>query len=77
MTLLSHFVDPPHTSSPALRAYRHADRASTPADFGARNAPLAAIRRWLGAALAILLAAGALAGIIALKTAIFLSHLNY
>ena len=37
----------------------------------------AAIRRWLGTALAILLVAGALAGIIALKTAIYLSHLNY
>jgi hypothetical protein len=37
----------------------------------------AALRRWLGAAFAILLVAGALAGIIALKTAIYLSHLNY
>jgi hypothetical protein len=37
----------------------------------------AAIRRRLGAAFAILLMAGALAGIIALKTAIYLSHLNY
>jgi hypothetical protein len=37
----------------------------------------AAIRRLLGAAFAILLAAAALAGIIALKTAIYLSHLNY
>ncbi len=37
----------------------------------------AAIRRLPGVACAILLAAGALAGIIALKTAIVLSHLNY
>jgi hypothetical protein len=77
MTLLSHFSDLPHPSGPALRAYRHADGAGAPADFGARDARLAAIRRLLGAAFAILLAAGALAGIIALKTAIYLSHLNY
>jgi hypothetical protein len=37
----------------------------------------ATVRRWLGATFAILLAGGALAGIIALKTAIYLSHLNY
>jgi hypothetical protein len=77
MTLLSHFSDPPHTSRPALRAYRHADGASAPAHPGARDARLTAIRRLLGAAFAILLAAGALTGIIALKAAIYLSHLNY
>jgi hypothetical protein len=37
----------------------------------------AAIRRLLGTAFAILLAGGALTGIIALKAAIYLSHLNY
>jgi hypothetical protein len=77
MTLLSHFSDPPPTSGPALRAYRHDDVASAPAHLGAKDARLAAIRRLLGAAFAILLAGGALAGIIALKTAIYLPHLNY
>jgi alpha-D-ribose 1-methylphosphonate 5-triphosphate synthase subunit PhnH len=75
MTLLSHFSDPLHTSGRSLRAYRHAEGA--PAHPGAAEARLAAIRRLLGAAFAILLAAGALTGIIALKTAIYLSHLNY
>jgi hypothetical protein len=60
-----------------LRAYRHADGAGAPGHPGAKDARLAAIRRWLGAAFAILLAAGALIGIIALKVAIYLSHLNY
>ena len=75
MTLLSHFSGPLPASRPALRAYRHAD--SAPAHSRAANARFAAIRRWLGAALAILLVAGALAGIIAVKTTIYLSHLNY
>jgi hypothetical protein len=77
MTLLSHFSDPRPTSGPALRAYRHADGASAPARPGAKATRLAAIRRLLGAAFAILLVAGALTGIIALKAAIYLSHLNY
>ena len=75
MTLLSHFSHPPHTSRPALRAYRQP--AGSPAHPGAKDARLAAIRRVLAAAFAILLVTGALAGIIALKTAIYLSHLNY
>jgi hypothetical protein len=77
MTLLSHFSDPLHTSGPASRAYRHADGAGAPGHPSAKDARLAAIRRWLGAAFAILLAAGALTGIIALKAAIYLSLLNY
>ena len=77
MTLLSHFSDPVHTSGPALRAYRHADGAGAPAHRNAADARRGAIRRWLGAAFAILLATAALAGIIALKAAIYLSHLNY
>jgi hypothetical protein len=77
MTLLSHFSDLLDTSRPASRAYRHADGAGAPAHSNTTDARFAAIRRWLGAAFAILLVAGALAGIIALKTAIVLSHLNY
>ena len=77
MTLLSHFHDPLPATRPALRAYRHADDAVAPAHSKAADARRAAIRRWLGTAFAILLVAGALAGIIALKTAIYLSHLNY
>jgi hypothetical protein len=77
MTLLSHFSDPLHDRGPSLRAYRHADGAGAPAHSDAADARFAAIRRWLGAAFAILLVAGALAGIIALKTAVYLSHLNY
>lgn len=77
MTLLPHFSDPLHASGRSLRAYCHAEGAGAPAHPGAAEARLAAIRRLLGAAFAILLAAGALAGIIALKTAIYLSHLNY
>ena len=77
MTLLSHFSHPPHTSRPALRAHRCADDAVAPARSNAADARLAAIRRVLAAAFAILLVTGALAGIIALKAAIYLSHLNY
>ncbi len=77
MTLLSHVSDPLHASRPSVRAYRHADGASAPARPNAADARPATIRRLLGAAFAILLAAGALAGIIALKAAIYLSHLNY
>lgn len=77
MTLLSHFSDPLHTSGPSLRTYRDADGAGAPAQSKAADARFAAIRRWLGTAFAILLVAGALAGIIALKTAVYLSHLNY
>jgi hypothetical protein len=79
MTLLSHFSDPLHTRGPSLRTYRDADAdgAGVPAQSKAADARFAAIRRWLGTAFAILLVAGALAGIIALKTAVYLSHLNY
>jgi hypothetical protein len=77
MTLLSHFSEPLQTSGRSLRAYRHAEGAGAPVHPGAAEARLAAIRRLLGAAFAILLAAGALTGIIALKTAIYLSHLKY
>jgi hypothetical protein len=77
MTLLSHFSDPLHTRGPSLRTYRDADGAGTPAQSKAADARFAAIRRWLGTAFAILLVAGALAGIIALKTAVYLSYLNY
>jgi hypothetical protein len=77
MTLLSHFSDPLHASGPSLRAYRHADGAAAPARPGAPVARPAAIRRLLGAAFTILLAASALTGIIALKAAVYLSHLNY
>jgi hypothetical protein len=77
MTLLSHFSDPQPTSRTPLRAYRHADVTGTPAHPNAADTRRAAIRRLLGVAFAILLAGGALAGIIALKTAIYLSHLNY
>lgn len=77
MTLLSHFSNPLHASGPSSRAYRHADGASAPAHPGAADARLAAIRRSLGVACALLLAAGALTGIIALKAAIYLSYFNY
>ena len=77
MTLLSHFSDPLHTRGPSLRTYRDADSAGAPAHSKAADARFAAIRRWLGTAFAILLVAGALSGIIALKTAVYLSHLNY
>jgi hypothetical protein len=77
MTLLSHFPDAAHASGPSVQAHRRTDRAGAPPRTGAADTRLAAIRRLLAAAFAILLAASALTGIIALKAAAYLSHLNY
>jgi len=77
MTLLSHFADPLHSNGPSSRTHRPAGGAGTPAHIGAAAAQLAAIRRLLGITCAILMAGGAVAGIIALKAAIYLSHFNY
>jgi hypothetical protein len=54
------------------RASEHAGRVHLP-----RQVQIAAIKRFFGCALAILLACSALAAVGALKAAVVLSHFNY
>jgi hypothetical protein len=72
MTLISH--SSAQTENP-FRQARHASAGRVAAV--ATDAHLTAIKRFCLFAFAILLAGGTVAGIISLKTAAYLSHLNY
>ena len=72
MTLLSH--SSAQTENPFGQA-RHASGGRVAAV--ATDAHLTAIKRFCLFAFAILLAGGTVAGIISLKTAVYLSHFNY
>ncbi len=68
MTLLTHYHDLPH--GPAQSRKAEPRRIST-------TSRETAMRGFFRAAVTIMLGTAALAGIIALKTAIYLPHLNY
>jgi hypothetical protein len=70
MTMLTHI----HT--PSGRAH-YSPETREAAQAAAASARLATIKRLCLRALAVLMVGGALAGIIALKTAIYLSRLNH
>ena len=70
MTILTHYHDLPH--GPA----RHSHKAE-PRGVSTTAAREAAMRGFFRAAVTIMLGTAALAGIIALKTAIYLPHFNY
>lgn len=65
-----------HTYGPAERT-QYSPETRDSAQAGASRARLATIKRLCLRALAVLMVGGALAGIIALKAAIYLSRLNY
>jgi hypothetical protein len=70
MTLLTHYHDLPH--GPARQS-----RKAEPRRISTTASREAAMRGFFRAAVTIMLATAALAGIIALKTAIYLPHFNY
>jgi hypothetical protein len=70
MTMLTHSRGPFETAS-----YSSGKRDNVRA--GAAQAHLATIKRFCICALTLLVAGGAVAAIIALKTAVYLSRLNY
>jgi hypothetical protein len=70
MTMLTH-------AGGQFKPARYSSGARDTAGTGATNAHLAMIQRFCMCALTILMAGGAVAGIIALKTAIALSRLGY
>jgi hypothetical protein len=65
-----------HTGGPVEPA-RHSSSARDAAETGATTARMATIKRFWMSVLAVLIAGGALAGIIALKAAIFLSRISH
>ena len=64
-----------HPGSPIERA-RHAGRQNT-VETAAADARLAKFKQFCMCAFTVLLAMGALVGVIALKAAVFLSRLNF
>jgi hypothetical protein len=70
MTMLTH-------TSGAFERAAHSPVRQHASQTAAAKAQLAAIKRVMLCAVTILVATGALAAIIALKTAIYLSRLNY